>query len=531
MKIETHPREDHQITMIIELEQEKLESARRRAARMIAEKVKISGFRPGKAPYDVVRRLYGERAITEEAVEILVDEIYPEALKEAKINPAAAGQLENVESLEPPKFVFTIPLKPTVTLGDYKSVRLPYEFAAPTEDEVDKEITNLRRMYAKTETVERAIVDGDYILLDMVGKKTDSEEEAPLLERTGFAIVARAEGNDKEWPFTGFSALLIGLAPGESKEFSHKYADDFSEVTLAGQDVNFKATIKTVRSVNMPELTDEFATTTGLGTTVDELRERMHQNIESAAVDTYQDEYFEKLLDLIKANSTIKYPPQVVEHEVEHVLEDLARRLKSQGIEDLSAYYKMVNSDKDKFIEEQARPTAIKRLERGLIMDELARVEKIEIDNASLEAEFNRAWANLAMNDEDFAKLTKNGTKASREIVDTVAMDSANRLLTRRVLDRIKAIATGTAIEAVEAVEETQEAIESVHEEESPQASTEPEPAVEAQDETPVETEAEAQDETPIETETEAQDETPIETETEAPVQPAKKRTSKKKAE
>ena len=450
MKIETHPREDHQMTMIIELEQEKLEVARRRAARMIAEKVKISGFRPGKAPYDVVRRLYGERAITEEAVEILVDEIYPDALKEAKIDPAAAGQLENIESLEPPKFVFTVPLKPVVELGDYKSVRLPYELVIPAEDEVEKEITNLRRMYAKTETVERPILDGDYILLDVVGKKAGSDDEAPLLERTGFAIVARSEGNDNEWPFTGFSAELFGLAPGESKEFSHKYADDFSEVSLAGQDVNFKATIKTVRSVNMPELTDEFATTTGLGTTVEELRLRMRQNIENETIEAYQDEYFEKLIELIKAGSVIKYPPQVIEHEVEHVMEDLERRLKSQGIENLDAYYKMVNSDKDKFTAEQARPTAIKRLERGLVMDELARVEKIEIDNDSLEAEFNKAWANLAMNDEDFAKRTKNGTKASREIVDAVAMDSANRLLTRRVLDRIKEIATSAAGEAGE---------------------------------------------------------------------------------
>ena len=506
MKIETHPREDHQVTMIIELEQEKLEAARRRAARKIAEKVKISGFRPGKAPYDVVRRLYGERAITEEAVEILVDEIYPEALKDANIDPAAAGQLENIESLEPPKFVFTVPLKPIVELGDYKSLRLPYELVTPAEDEVDKEITNLRRMYAKTETVERAIVDGDYILLDVVGKKAGAEDEAPLLERTGFAIVARLEGTDNEWPFKGFSAELIGLAPGESKDFSHKYADDFSEVTLAGQDVNFKATIKTVRSVNMPELTDEFANTTGLGTTVEELRVRMRQNIENEAVEAYQDQYFEKLLDLIKASSVIKYPPQVVEHEVEHVLEDLERRLKSQGVENLDAYYKMVNTDKDKFSEEQARPTAIKRLERGLVMDELARVEKIEIDNESLEAEFNKAWANLAMNDEGFAKRTKNGTKASREIVDAVAMDSANRLLTRRVLDRIKEIATSATSETVE---EKPKARKSKKAAAAPVSLGETEPAAEVQAEAPAEPQAEAEPAAP----------------------PAKKKASKKKAE
>jgi trigger factor len=452
LKIETHPRDDHQMTMIVELEPEKLESARKRAARRIAEKVKISGFRPGKAPYDVVRRLYGDGAITEEAVEILVDEIYPEAIKDANIEPAAAGQLENIESMDPPKFIFTVPLKPTVDLGEYKSVRLSYEFAAPDDTKLEEEITNLRRMYAKTETVDRPVEDGDYVMLDVVGHKAKSkEDEAPLLERKGFAIVAHADEKDTEWPFPGFATKLIGIKPGESKEFSHKYPKDFSEESLAGQNVKFEATIKTVRAVNMPDLDDEFAKTTGLGQSVDDLRQRMRENIETEARNTYEDEFYEKLIEQIKVGATIKYPPQVLDHEVEHVLEDVERRLKNQGIENMDAYYKMINTDKEKFIEEQARPTSVKRLERGLIMDELARAEKIEIDNESLEAEFNNAWATLAMTDEDFAKRTKNGTKASREIVDAVAMDSANRLLTRRVLDRLKAIAAGEVADAVEA--------------------------------------------------------------------------------
>jgi trigger factor len=435
--------------MIVELEPEKLESARHRAARRIAEKAKISGFRPGKAPFDVVRRLYGDGAINEEAVEILVDEIYPDALKDANIEPGAAGQLENIESLEPPKFIFTVPLKPIVELGDYQSVRLPYEFTAPGDDRLEEEITNLRRMYAKTETVERAVEDGDYVLLDVIGRKAKAKSDEPaLIERKGFAIVARTDEKGTEWPFPGFASELIGIKPNETKEFSHKYAKDFSEESLAGQNVKFEVTVKTVRSVNMPELDDEFTKTTGIGQTVDELRQRMRENIETEARNSYDDEYFEKLMDLIKTGATIKYPPQVLDHEVEHVLEDVERRLKSQGIENMEAYYKMIDSNKEKFIEEQARPTSIKRIERGLVMDELARTEKVEIDNDALEAEFNNAWANLAMTDEEFAKRTKNGTKASREIVDAVAMDSANRLLTRRVLDRIKAIATGEAAEA-----------------------------------------------------------------------------------
>jgi len=444
LKIETHPRDDHQMTMIVEIDPEKMEAARHRAARRIAQKVKISGFRPGKAPFDVVRRLYGDGVINEEAVEILVDEVYPEAIKDAKIEPAAAGQLENIESLDPPKFIFTVPLKPIVDLGNYNSIRLAYEFTAPGDDKLEEELANLRRMYAATETVERPVQDGDYVMVDVTGVKAKAKaDEAPLVERKGFAIVARSEQKDTEWPFPGFSSKLIGIEPGGSKEFSYKYAKDFSEDNLAGQNLKFEVNVKTVRGVNLPELDDEFAKKTGLGQTVEELCVRMRENIENEARGNYEDVYFEQLMDQIKAGASIKYPPQVLEHEVEHVLEDVERRLKSQGLESMEAYFKMVDTTREKFVEEQATPTATKRLERGLVMDELARVEKIEIDNESLEAEFNNAWATLAMTDQDFAKRTKNGTKASREMVDAVAMDSANRLLTRRVLDRIKAIATG----------------------------------------------------------------------------------------
>lgn len=455
MKIETHPRDDHQMTMVVEIEPEKLEGARRKAARRIAEKVKIPGFRPGKAPYDVVRRLYGDGVLTEEAVEILVDEIYPEALKEADIKPAAAGALENIESLEPPKFVFTVPLLPTVDLGDYKSVRLPYEWVEPTESEVEEEIENLRRMYATSQTVERPAQEGDYVLVSVTGHKANAEEGAEaLLERPSYAIVMRSEAKEVEWPFPGFSKELTGAKPGDVVEFAHKYEDDFDDESLKGQTVKFSVTVKSIRGVTLPELDDGLAQKTGLGQTVDELRQKMRENVHRESQARYDDEYFVKLIEQIKAGATIKYPPQVLDHELEHVLEDMERRLKSQGLENLEKYFTMVDTTREKFIEEQARPVAQKRLERGLIMDELARVEKIDVDQKSLEEEFGNMWATLSMTDEEFARQTKGGTKPTREIVDAVAMDSMNRLVTRRVLERIKAIATGQAEAEPEAAEE-----------------------------------------------------------------------------
>lgn len=451
MNIVTTPREDHQIEMLVDVEAERMEAAKRRAARKIAEKAKIPGFRPGKAPYEIVLRYIGEAAIVEEAVELLVDEVYPAALKEANIEPGGMGQLENVESLEPPKFKFIVPLQPTVDLGNYTQVRYPYEWQAPAETEVDNEIQNLRRMYASTETVEREILDGDYVLLDVVGRKAKAAaDDEPLVERNGFAVVVRQEERESEFPFPGFSKNLLGLKPGDAKKISHKYAKDFDDEKLAGQNVAFEATIKTVRGVNMPELDDEFAKKTGLGETVDELRQRMLENVQRESQEKYDDDFYSVVIEKMKEGATIKYPPQVLVHEAEHVMEDLKRRLAQQSM-DIETYFKVRETSEEQFLEEEAKPVAQKRLERGLVMDELARTEKIELAEQEVAQEFQQTWTNLVMYDQEFAKRTKNGKKAPKDLVDAVVMDAANRLTTRKVLERIKLIATGQAGEAIPA--------------------------------------------------------------------------------
>lgn len=432
--------------MVVEVEAERMEAARRRAARKIAEKTKIPGFRPGKAPYDVVRRYYGDAAITEEAVEVLVDEVYPLALKEADIAAGAMGSLENVESLEPPKFKFVVPLAPKVDLGKYQSVRLPYDWKEPGKDKLEAALLDMRRMYASTDTVERAVQVDDFVLIDLVGRKAKAAEgEAPLVERNGFAILVREDETDKEYPFPGFSQKLVGVKPGASKKVSHKYAKDYADdESLAGQTVEFEATVRTVRGVTLPELDDEFAKKTGMGETVAELTERLRENVNAESRNEYDDQYYTDLIEKIKAQATILYPEAVLAHEAEHVVEDIKRRLSSQGL-DFETYLKMRNSTAEKFMEEEARPVAQKRLERGLIMDEIAKAEALELDEESLEKEFQQTWASLAMYDQEFSKATKGGTKANKQLVDAVAMDAANRLMTRRVLERMKELASGEA--------------------------------------------------------------------------------------
>ena len=152
LKIETETRDDHQVKLIVELEPEMLERKMHKAARQISEQNKFPGFRPGKAPYDIVLRVVGEERVQQEAIELLVDEVYPEALKEQNIEPAAIGSLDEILSTNPPKFSFIVPLKPAVTLGDYKNVRVPYAYPGVSPEEVKEAIEKFRSSYSTFRT-------------------------------------------------------------------------------------------------------------------------------------------------------------------------------------------------------------------------------------------------------------------------------------------------------------------------------------------------------------------------------------------
>ena len=447
MKVETTPREDHQATLTVEIEQDRMESAKHRAAHQIAKRGKIAGFRPGKAPYDVIRRQYGDEAILEGAIDILLEEVYPLALEEANIEPAAAGSLEKVEKLEPPVFIFTVPLKPEVDLGDYRKIRKAYKWKKPKKQEVDAKLEELQKMYATTVVVDRPVVAGDYLMTTVVGQKSDAADgEEPVWDRESHAVYIAPEERENELPFVGFGKQLIGMSPEERKVITHTFAADHKDEALQGATVNFDVLIKTVRGAEFPELDDEFAKTVGGGDTLEELRTLIEQNLEAESRVEYDDEYFSELIEKIKEKATIKYPPQVLDHKTEYVIEDITQRLARQGIE-FETYLKIQDTDLEKFTEEEARPVARKSLERSLIFDEIARLEEIELTENDLEAEFNRALTDLERQGYDLKKV-KGGERVQRKIVNNIAMQSATQIITRRTLERLKEIATGELAKA-----------------------------------------------------------------------------------
>ena len=447
MKIETQPRDDHQVSMIVELETAQMEGAKHRAARRISERKNIPGFRPGKAPYDVVVRSFGESVIVEDAVDLLLDEVYPKALEEAKLEPGASGSLEKVEDLDKsPKFTFIVPLAPKVELGDYRSIRLPYEWQEPGEDKLNESIEELRQMYAKTETVDRPIQKGDFVMIDLKGVKAKAVEgEAPLIDRPGLPIFIRTDEKAEEFPFPGFSNELVGLSVGENKSFNHKYKKDDKDETLQGQTIKFDVTVKMVRGSTLPELNDEFAKQAGPFENLQALREAIKANLDTQSKGQYDDDYFARLMEKIKEGAVIKYPPQVVDHEVEHVMEDLKSRLVEQNI-DMATYLKSREMDEEKFVAEEARPIAIKRLERSLVMDEIAKLEKIEVSQEMLQSSFQQTWGEY-QGDTGFQKMTRGKSQPPKQLMNAVAMESANRAYVQQTLNRMKDIAAGSAPE------------------------------------------------------------------------------------
>jgi len=202
-----------------------MEGMKRRAARKIANKVRIPGFRPGKAPYQVIVRNVGEAAILEEALELLVDDIYPTVLEESKIEPYGPGSLENIVSQDPVKLEFKVPLKAEVDLGDYRSLRRPYKSTKVSKKEIEEALQNLLERQAIIETVDRAAKEGDLVTARLSATRIQLEEgkDPVFIRESTFPFVIHpapkrskksAETSElrPEWPFPGFSQNLVGLS-------------------------------------------------------------------------------------------------------------------------------------------------------------------------------------------------------------------------------------------------------------------------------------------------------------------------------
>ena len=446
MKLNLETREDHQVKIIAEFEPSELDQYKYKAARRIAAKAKIPGFRPGKAPYDVIARIYGEPAIEEEAIELMMEAVYPQVLEEAKIEPAAPGTLEDVDKGDPIKFTFIVPLEPTVELGDYREVRKKYSPKAVTEKQVDDFIQRLQRTYATAEPVERAAQPGDLVYVKVDGNltKPGKDEKPELLKDSPLQLViGESDPDENDYPYAGFGDNIIGMSASEQKKVKYTYPKDSKFEKLRGKAVEFNVLLETVKNLTLPELDDEFAKMFGEYENFAQLREAVKEQLIARQTSEYDEVYYEELLEEIARKATVKYPPQVLEHEMEHIVENVTHDLSHQKME-LDVYLKTINKEKDAWMEEDVKPAAEKNLTKSLVMQHLAKVEEIKVANEDLQTEVTSMLSQMQQSADPKAisKQLKN-----KNYVNALTMEAASRVMNRKVFERMKDIATGKAEE------------------------------------------------------------------------------------
>jgi len=440
LKISQEALADHQIRFTVEVEKQTLESARQKAARKIAQRVKIPGFRPGKAPFSVIEKQVGPAAIKDEALDIVLDEMYPRVIEETGIKPYGPGTLEKVhEDKDPQLFEFRVPLSPEVKLGDYKSIRLPYEDKPVTEADIETVLNNLRDQHAVLAPVKRAAQEGDivYILLSAERKEPAKDGNQVLLpERRYPVVVEKADVDSKtEWPFPGFSRLLIGLNLGDERTFPHTYSTDSEYEDLRGEEATFKLKVEEVKDRQLPELNDAFAQSLGNYQTMADLRAEIEKQLAENFARQQEDEYESRIVEKIIETSEIKFPPQMLHHEIHHYIEDMEPDLASRGL-DLETYLKSRQITMDQ-LEEEVSPRVEERMRKSLVLMEVSRQEKVEVAENEVEGLVQARITRLqtALSAEDMRKVL------AKDNVQNLVSRTLTEEVLRRTLARLRAIA------------------------------------------------------------------------------------------
>lgn len=444
MKIETHKQENSILELTVEVDEERVQPALRAAARQLAKRYPVPGFRPGKAPYDVILRQFGEGALYEAAVEDLGQKVYAEALEQEKIDAYGPGALEDVQ-LKPMVLKFSVPLRPEVELGDYRALQLPYTPPEIKDEQVNEALEHLREHQAVMEPVDRPAELTDVAVLDVKGYLNTGENPSDFLLADQDISLLLDEKTD--WPVPGFAPFIVGLKAGEEKKFDLTFPDDYANESLRGQTAHFEVTVKEVKQRTLPEWNDELAKTIGDYQTLDEMRARVREDLANQAERTVEQEYNAQIMDRLLEQAHIRYPLVLLEEEVDDLLEDLDRRLHEQRLT-LDDYLKIEGKTKEA-LREEYKPRAEERLKRALILGKVVELEQLDVSDTDVDDQIEKLSTPFGEQAGRIRELF--GTKDARR---TLGVD----LLTQKALKRLSAIARGEQVPLPGAAEAQPEA-------------------------------------------------------------------------
>jgi len=447
LKVSSERLEGCLVALTVEIEPEEMEKAQEGAYRRLVKKVAVPGFRKGKAPRALLELHIGKGSFDAEALDRLVPELYDQAIEQEKVIAIGQPDLEMTQA-DPPIFKATVPVRPEVELGDYHSIKVTKDKVEITDEDVEQGIDNLRQMQATHEPVERDAGLNDIVIIDVEGiveEKTVLDSKESQYRITENSVM----------PVAGFADQIQGMKAGDQKEFTLPFPEDHASEELAGKDCLFKVSMSDVKEEKLPEVDDEFAKSMGQGIeTVEQLKEKLRENITTAAERDSQSKLENEVIDGIAAISKVEFPAIFTEQEIDRLGNEQMMRLGGMQVQDFLKYRGITEED----FRNELRPAAEKRVMSSLILNKVHDTENVEVDEAEIDSEIDKIVEEAG---EEQAEAIKKmfETAEARESI-------RGRLLTEKTINLLIDIATTDEVAPVEEAVPEQEVVEEVTQEE-----------------------------------------------------------------
>lgn len=468
MNVTTERLEDCQVNVFIEMDAAEIDKKLRQTARKISRQANVPGYRRGRAPYHAVIRVFGREAVQQGTLEEFGQELFDQAMEEIEYEAFQPGDLQEVE-WDPFRITVLLPIVPEVDIGDYRAVRVPFEPEPVTEEQIEEYLAETQQEHAQWVPADRPAALGDQVVIDAEGKIG----EDTVLSNEDYEMLLEA---DASHPLPGFHEEIVGLSAGDDKAFELTYPDDDFEEDVAGREATFTVHLHSVKEEDVPLLDDDLAMMVGDYDTLDDLKASVRETLEAKALQEAESQYLDGVVEaMIETAVKMEYPPQAIDREADVALDQMERNLASSGLQ-LDTYLNMLGKTREAYRSE-LRPAAEERLKKRLVMVEVSKQERLELEDGEIEAQINRVRESVGENADQM-----------REFLETpqARLSVADDLMTAKVRERIVEIGRGEA------------------------------PPLEAEDEIEPEAETDAADETPAEeagaqAESDAADETPVE--------------------
>ncbi len=384
MSVQVEKQEKNMAKLTIEVSAEKVEKAIQSAYQKERKHINIPGFRKGKAPRQLIEKMYGKEVFYNEALDNLLPTAYAEALEECEEEVVSRPKI-SIEQMESGKaliFTASVALKPEAILGEYKGVQVEKPVIEVLDAEIEAGITKEREANARTITVDdRAVMDGDMIILDYAGSVDGVPFEGGTATNQELTI-----GSKRFIP--GFEEQLIGAAIDEEREIQVTFPEEYHAKDLAGKEAVFKCLIHEIKVKELPEVDDEFAQEVSEFDTLDaykeDIKEKLFKDKEAEAKRAKEDAVIQKIIE----GASMEIPDAMIDFQTEQMLEEFGQRIQMQGMS-IEQYFQITGMTEENY-KEQVKPRAKQNIESRLVLEAVAKAENLEATDEDLEAEMVR---------------------------------------------------------------------------------------------------------------------------------------------